>query len=89
MKKFIILFLILLNLVLFASNKVFYLGPNSLNTFKSIDIYKSTIDFEVDKFFVENDGVYDIISIDGLSQFSFNEGYPSLPFIIKNIALPD
>lgn len=89
MKKLIIVFLILLNLVLFANSKVFYLGPNSLNEFKSIDIYKSTIDFEADKFFVEKDGEYDLVSIDGLSQFSFEVGYPSLPFLVKNIALPD
>jgi hypothetical protein len=68
---------------------IYNVGENKVNLYKATDIFKSSLEFELDKFYVEKDGEYDLVKIDGFDQFSFQEGYPSLPFIIKNIALPD
>ncbi|MEO0288430.1 MAG: hypothetical protein ABIN00_02200 [candidate division WOR-3 bacterium] len=90
MKRSILLFLTFLIVISLDANVTVYnVGESKTNLYKSVDIYKSSLEFELDKFYVEKDGEYDIIEIDGFNQFSFQEGYPSLPFIVKNIALPD
>ncbi|MEO0281516.1 MAG: C25 family cysteine peptidase [candidate division WOR-3 bacterium] len=90
MKKFVLSFLIFLTVFSLNANiTVYNVSESKTSLYNAIDIYKSTFEFELDKFYVEKDGLYDILKIDGFDQFSFQEGYPSLPFIVKNIALPD
>lgn len=78
--------------IVFAAQSMYFDDMGNTGTSVVLNqnsIEKNTVNFSVHGCTFDKSGDYDIIRVDGLNNNAEEEGLPSLPIIVKTLALPD